>query len=238
MTRLGAVVPSSNTTAEPEFRAALPEDCTLHAARMALEDVTADELDAMADDAERAATLLSHASIDGLAYACTTGSLLHGAGFDERLESRLSEAADAPAVATARSVVRALNALGVDRVAIATPYASELDRLEREYLTENGFEVVAIDGRGLVENTAIGELSPADAEQQGRAVLDDAPTADALFVSCTNYRSLSALTSLEAAFDRPVVSSNAATVWDLCNRVGVRPALDGALADVTADDHP
>jgi len=43
MTRLGAVVPSSNTTAEPEFWASLPDECTFHAARMPLEDVTADE---------------------------------------------------------------------------------------------------------------------------------------------------------------------------------------------------
>jgi len=124
---------------------------------MPLEDVTADELDAMADDAERAASLLSHASVDGIAYACTTGSLIHGSGFDAKLESRLSDAADAPAVATACSVVRALNALDVDRVSVATPYTKDLDRLERDYLTQNGFEVVSIDGRGLVENTAIGE---------------------------------------------------------------------------------
>lgn len=232
MIRLGVVVPSSNTTAEPEFSAALPDDCTVHAARMPLEDVTADELDAMADDSERAASLLSHASVDGVAYACTTGSLIHGSGFDARLESRLSDAANAPAVATARSVVRALNALGADRVAVATPYATELDRLEREYLTENGFEVVTIDGRGLVENIAIGELDAVDAERQGRSVLSDAPEADGLFVSCTNYRSVPALASLEAEFDIPVVSSNTATIWNLCHQVGIQADLNIELADV------
>ncbi|MGM0389291.1 MAG: maleate cis-trans isomerase, partial [Natrinema limicola] len=35
--RLGLVVPSSNTTAEPEFRAHLPDSVTVHGARMALE---------------------------------------------------------------------------------------------------------------------------------------------------------------------------------------------------------
>ena len=231
MTRVGAVVPSSNTTAEPEFRHALPEACTLHGARMPLEDVTATELDAMADDADRAASLLSDASVDGVVYACTTGSLLHGSGFDAQLESRLSEAADAPAVATALSVVRALDALNADRVAVATPYAEELNELEREYLAENGFEVVSLDGRGIVENTAIGELDASDAERQGRAVLSDAPDADALFLSCTNYRAVPALSSLEAAFDVPVFSSNAAAIWDLCGRLGVRPNLDIRLAD-------
>lgn len=232
MTRLGIIVPSSNTTAEPEFCAALPDDCTLHAARMPLEDVTADDLDAMADGAERAASLLSHASVDGIAYACTTGSLIHGSGFDADLESRLSDIADAPAVATALSVVRALNALDVTRVAVATPYATELDRLERDYLTENGFEVVSIDGRGLVSNNAIGELDAVDAEQQGRSVLSNAPEADALFVSCTNYRSIPALASLEAAFDIPVISSNAATIWDLCHRIGIQADLNIELANM------
>ncbi|WP_262175094.1 maleate cis-trans isomerase family protein [Haloarcula laminariae] len=231
MTRVGAVVPSSNTTAEPEFRSALPESATVHAARMPLEDVTASALDAMADDADRAASLLSDASVDGVVYACTTGSLLHGSGFDAQLESRLSEAADAPAVATALSVVRALDALDADRVAVATPYAGELNELEREYLTENGFEVVSLDGHGIVENTAIGELRTSDAKRQGRAVLSEAPDADALFLSCTNYRSVPALAPLEAEFDVPVVSSNAAAVWDLCSRLGVSPDLDIRLAD-------
>jgi len=236
VSRIGIVVPSSNTTAEPEFRRALPGEATVHAARMPLEDVTADELDAMADNAERAASLLSHASVDGLVYACTTGSLLHGSGFDAQLESRLSAAAAVPAVATALSVVRALDALNVHRVAVATPYAEELNELEREYLTENGFEVVSLDGRGIVENTAIGALSASDAAHQARTVLSDAPDADALFLSCTNYQSVPALASLEAAFDVPVVSSNAAAIWDLCGRVGVQPELDIRLLDRAPPD--
>ena len=230
MSHVGVVVPSSNTTAEPEFQRALSGAATVHAARMPLEDVTADALDAMADDAERAASLLSHASVDGLVYACTTGSLLHGSGFDAQLESRLAAAADAPAVATALSVVRALDALDVHRIAVATPYAEELNELEREYLTENGFEVVHLDGRRIVENTAIGALSATDAKRQGRSVLSEAPDADALFLSCTNYRSIPALSSLEAEFDVPVVSSNAAAIWDLCGRIGVQPELDIELA--------
>lgn len=233
MTRLGLVVPSSNTTVEPAFRAILSDEHTVHAARMPLEDVTTEDLDAMADGAERAASLLLHASVDGVAYSCTTGSLIHGSGFDAQLESRLSDAADAPAVATALSVVRALNACDVERVAVATPYTAELDRLEHEYLTANGFEVITIDGRGLVANDAIGALDADDAEQHGRSVLSAAPEADALFISCTNYRSLPALPSLEAAFDVPVISSNAATIWDLCDRVGVNLDLPTRLGELT-----
>ena len=227
--RLGIVVPSSNTTAEPEFRAMAPEASTVHAARMPLENVTVDGLDEMADGAERAAELLSHAAVDGVAYACTTGSLLHGPGFDEELEDRLSEAADAPAVATALSVKRALAALDAETIAVVTPYASELNDREREYLTEAGFEVVTLDGRGLVANTEIGELTAADASEQVEAAIPVDTPVDAVFVSCTNYRTVPALSELEDALDVPVISSNSATMWDLADRLDLATTLDTRL---------
>ena len=254
--RLGLIVPSSNTTAEPEFERALPDGITVHGARMELESVTVDELDAMSDDAARAARLLGHADVDAVAYACTTGSLLHGPGFDAELEDRLSEAAGvpavatarsvvralealdaeriadaagAPAVATARSVVRALEALEADRIAVVTPYTAALDAKERDFLAAAGFDVASIDGRGLEANTAIGALTPDDAARQ---VLDHVDGSadddlDAVFVSCTNYRSLAAVERLESKLGVPVITSNGATLWDVCGVSGLEVDLDG-----------
>ena len=39
-TRIGMIVPSSNTVAEVDFYRRLPPDCTLHTARMYLEETT------------------------------------------------------------------------------------------------------------------------------------------------------------------------------------------------------
>ena len=222
--RVGLVVPSSNTTAEREFRAHLPGSVTVHGARMALESVTVDELDAMSDDAARAAELLGHADIDAVAYACTTGSLLHGPGFDAELEERLTEAAGVPAVATARSVVRGLEALDAERIAVVTPYTADLDAKEQDFLEAAGFEVASIDGRGLAANTAIGALTPDDAFQQVREHVDPAAL-DAVFVSCTNYRSLAVVDDLESKLGVPVITSNGATLWDLCGAADL--AVDG-----------
>jgi len=229
--RVGLVVPSSNTTAEPEFRAHLPDSVTVHGARMALESVTVGELDAMSDDAARAAELLGHADVDAVAYACTTGSLLHGPGFDAELEERLAEAASVPAVATARSVVRALEALDADRIAVVTPYTSDLDAKEQEFLEAAGFEVASIDGRGLAANTAIGELTPDDASQQVLTAVGGVEDLDAVFVSCTNYRSLAAVDGLEAKLGVPVITSNGATLWDLCGAAGLSVSGPGTLFD-------
>ncbi|MFU8870012.1 maleate cis-trans isomerase [Natronococcus sp.] len=229
--RLGLIVPSSNTTAEPEFRQFAPEGATVHAARMALESVTADELDAMSDDAIRAAELLGHADVDAVAYACTTGSLLHGPGFDVELEAEIGEAAGVPAVATARSVCRALEALDAERIAVVTPYTADLDEREREFLEAAGYEVVAIEGRGIEANTEIGALEAADARQQvlGAVDADLAASVDAVFVSCTNYRSLDAVADLEAELGVPVITSNGATLWDLCRRLDIAVDAPGTL---------
>ena len=214
--RLGLVVPSSNTTAEVEFDRYTPEAVSIHTARMALESVTVDELDAMSDGAGRAAELLGHAEVDVVAYACTTGSLLHGPGFDAELEETLSAAANAPAVATARSVVRALETLDAHTIAVATPYTADLDERERDFLTAAGFEVVAIDGRGIEANVEIGALGPDDAHEQVIELSETVDRVDAVFISCTNYRSLDAVAALETELDLPVITSNGATLWDAC----------------------
>ena len=229
--RIGLLVPSSNTTVEVEFPTAVPTGVATHVARLSLESVTADALDAMGEEASRAGELLSHAGVDAVAYACTTGSLLHGPGYDAELEEELSTAADAPAVATALSVDRALSALDVERVAVATPYVADLNEREREYLEAAGFEVVAIEGRAIEANRDIGALDPEDAYRQARSISSEA-TADAVFVSCTNYRTLAAIEPLEEDLGVPVVTSNQATLWDVCRVANVAVDGPGRLFDV------
>jgi maleate isomerase len=206
---------------------------SVHAVRMPLEDVTADSLDAMAKRAVECAELLSHADVDVVAYACTTGSLLHGHGFDAELEAELAATADCPAVATALSVERAFAALDCERIALATPYVEDLTQREVEYLNESGYEVVAVDGRGVKSNTDIGSLASEDAYRQARTVVAAADDPDAVFVSCTNYPSLSIVDPLERDLGLPVVTSNAATLWDALRVVSVDSGdLPGRLSNL------
>lgn len=227
--RLGVVVPSSNTAVEREFPAYTSDEVSIHASRMPLESVTANALDSMSDRAVECGELLSHADVHAVAYACTTGSLLHGPGFDRELEEELSAAIGGPAVATALSVDRALERLGAERVAIRTPYNEELNDREREYLEAAGYEVVSISGIGIEDNTKIGALTPEDASRQ---VYETVGTdVDTVFVSCTNYPTLPAIEPLEDDLGIPVVTSNQATLWDLCRAADVGAEGPGALFD-------
>lgn len=218
-TRLGLVVPSSNTTNEPEFYEHLPEGVSLHTARMRLEDATADELERMADEIERCVDLLSTADVDVLAYGCTTGSLVKGDGYDEEIEARLSDAAGVPAVATAASVKRAFDALGVDSVAVATPYVEDLNDRERAFLEAAGYEVTEMSWLDIGPNLDIGAQTPQTAYRQAASV--DTDDAGGVFVSCTNYRTFDVIEQLEADLGKPVVTSNQATLWDALRTVGL-----------------
>jgi maleate isomerase len=237
-TRLGVVVPSSNTTVEREFAAALDDDVSLHVARMPLENVTVDELDAMADDATAAADRLADANVDVVAYACTTGSLIHGHGFDAELEERLADITGVPAVATARSVKRALAAVDATAVALVTPYTADLNEREVEFLDAAGIDVALVDGLGIESNASIGALTATDAARQVRDAIGAGgvrePRFDAVFVSCTNYATLELLPALEREFEVPVVSSNAATVWDALGAVDEpTDCVPGRLGGIT-----
>jgi len=221
--RVGLLVPSSNTTNEPEFHRVLPEGVSLHTARLPLEDVNADDLETMSRTAEGASEGLGHADIDVVAYGCTTGSLVKGHGYAEKIESDIAAAADAPAVATALAVDRAITELGADSVTVVTPYIDDLNEREQSFLEESGFDVVSMDGRGLEANTRIGALRPEGAYRQASAALEDDGTggadADAVFVSCTNYRTFEVIDRIEADLGVPVVTSNQATLWDALRRV-------------------
>lgn len=57
--------------------------------------------------------------------------------------------------------------------------------------------------------------------------------ADGVFVSCTNYRTFEVMDRLEADLDKPVVTSNQATLWDVLGELGVDASshVPGSLAD-------
>lgn len=226
--RVGLLVPSSNTTNEPEFGRVLPEGASLHTGRLPLEDVNADDLAEMAETAARAAEHLGHADVDVVAYGCTTGSLVKGHDYAEALEAEIAAAAGAPAVATALSVERALDALGAGTVAVVTPYVEALDERERSFLEAGGFDVRSIDGRGIERNTEIGSLWPQSAYRQATAAVEGAEgPVDAVFVSCTNYRTFEVVEPLESDLGVPVVTSNQATLWDALGRLDLVHAVEG-----------
>jgi len=225
--RIGLIVPSSNTTMEPEFWRMAPKGVSIHASRVGLSEVTPEALRLMASEATRAAEELATAEVSIVVYGCTSGSLLEGVRWEERLRREIREKAGVEAITTAQAVVEALRTLGVKRLAVATPYIEEVNSRERMFLESSGFTVVRIRGLGIVRNTEIGRQAPWVSYRLAKDVAKEAgPTVDGVFISCTNFRTIEVIELLERELEVPVISSNTASMWLALRTIGIRDKLN------------
>lgn len=209
--RVGLLVPSSNTVMEPDVARGLPDGVTLHTGRMLLDDVTAHGERRMLDEAAvPAAEALGTADPDLVVFGCTSAGALRGLDADAEMTARIADATGAPTISVIQAVRDRLRALGVRRLAVATPYTDELtDRVTAAL--DDMVEVVAVAHLGLTDNRRIGDTLPDAIVAFVRDELG-AAGADAVFVSCTNFRAVEALDGLRGALGVPVTSSNDATI--------------------------
>jgi maleate isomerase len=238
--RIGLITLATDTSVLPEYTRLMPDGIAVYPAPIVLPggDVTAAALAEMlaGDQLEHAAALLAWAEVDLIVFACTTGSLVHGVGWDRELIARIERAGGREATTTTTAVLQALRAIEATSLAIATPYIAELNEIERRFFEASGFRVAAISGLGCATDDAIGRLAPEDADALVANV--DTPAADAIFISCTNFHCLAAVPELERRHGKPVVTSNLAGAWAALRRLGVAEPIPGAGHLLTTLLHP
>lgn len=229
--RIGLIVPSSNTVCEPEMARLCPEGVATYSTRVLFEP-TLDGLRKMKGHVKRAASELSSEGIcQIIAFCCTVGSLIEGVDIEKELIDLIEGNAGTPAITTATAVKAALDALRVKKIAIATPYPREINQCEKEGLERQGYHVTTILGfhesipPKTFKNEMIGGLPPEAAYEIGLRV--DEKENEAIFISCTNFRTIEILQKLEEATGKPVISSNQATLWYALRKLGLRDSIEG-----------
>lgn len=222
--RLGMLVPSVNTCAEPDAVATVPEGVTVHSARLRLRGSTREEFLAMTEDVEHAASLLADADPDLIVFHCTAVSTLDPT-MGERLRHRIEGATGRPATTTSDALLAAFGALGAKRVVLLSPYIAPVNRSEVEYLAHYGIEVLAERGLDIATGAEMAAVPPERWLEEARALRH--AEADAYFVSCTNIRVRPVVDAIERELGRPVVTSNGAMLWHCLRHMGVADRLTG-----------
>jgi len=227
--RLGLIVPPTNTVNEAEWARMIPEGVTVHGMRMPLHSDTSSVAgrQALYEDVRHAAGELAKAGPDVIVYACTAGSMVSPLSM---LTDFIQRETGIPAVATAPALVHAAHALGLRRVALATPYHDALNRHEIEFLAEHGIEVLGVRGLGIGaggphEYVRIARMPKP--EVLAHCLAADLPGAEGMIVSCTDFATLEAIPVLEARLGKPVISSNLATLWLTLRTAGVADRIAG-----------
>ena len=223
--RIGMIVPPTNTVNEVEWKRMAPRDMSFPLVRMPLH--SGDDSHALYADLKIALEELRAAKPDVVAYACTTGSLVLPL---ETLPAYIEKEAGVPGVATAPALVHACRALGLTRVAVATPYHDALNEHERRFLEACGIQVKSLRGLGIGAGGSheYVEIARVPKQQVYEHCRDtDVPEADGMIISCTDFAALEAVPRLEAELGKPVVSSNLATFWAALRAAGSKTPLPG-----------
>ena len=215
--RIGLIVPSVNRMSEPQFNHFAPAGLAIHVARARITGQWRKPAVEMKDEITRSAAALADASPDLIVYHCTDSSMREGLDGERRILDIVRREAGIEAVSTSALVVDALNALGIKKLVVVSPYQD--NDVIIAYLQSCGFTVVHDVALRLPGH----ESSGAPPERWVETTLDNArEEADGYFLSCTNTTQIEAIEELEGALGKPVVSSNQAVLWGTVKRLRAR----------------
>ena len=227
--RLGFLIPPGNPTVEPEMIAMAPPGVSVHFSRMVAggaagthhgqEERNRSQIEHIGESA----ALLAMVKPNVMMLAHTATSYTLGRRAEADLLQRLQSQYAIPAATAFGSVTAALNALGVKRLALGTPYSEEITLKGKEHLEDCGFEVVSYER--LKNVTDIYAETAERAYQLGRSV--DKPEAQAVFLSGTGMPTIEILEVLERDLGKPVLSAASAMMWHALRLAGVRHSISG-----------
>jgi maleate isomerase len=221
VTRVGVIVPSSNTVLEAELARLAPPGgpVAVHVTRVR---VTAISLEAGAlaqfgpEPMTAAAGLLGDTLVNAVAWGGTAGSWL-GLDHDRALAAGLARAAGAPATTSTLALLGACRDRGITRIGLLTPYTGDVVERIIATFAAQGVAVDAERHLGLTANHSFAAVSPDELTAMARACADDAAPAgacgagggmQAFMVLCTNVRGGGQVAArITAATGLPVLDS-------------------------------
>jgi maleate isomerase len=223
--RIGLITPSPGSSTEAEFNRYRPEGVAVLTTRIPLFGISREALDKMNTYLDEAASLLATAEVDVIVFGCTAGSLINGPSWDQEIIARLTRITGKKITTTSTGVLEALAALNVKKVAVATPYAAEVNEAEKTFLDNSGFQVTSIIGPLLSDPKLVPQIPPVEMYRLAKEA--DTDDADAMFISCTGLHVLGIIDLLEKDLGKPVIVSNQVSLWSALKRLNVHEKIEG-----------
>jgi maleate cis-trans isomerase len=220
--RLGVLVPSVIVATEPEFAEMTPEGVSCHYHRISFPGGGIDNLKKVKEGLEDATRLIMDVRPAAIAMTGTGVSFAGGYGYDQQMIKQMKEMnGNVPTTTTSSSVIDAFHKLGVKKVSMAMPYIEEVALAAVKFVEESGIEV--LNKKWLAQ-------SPPDVPREcvyELALEVDDPESEAMFLPCTGWHTIEVIEKLECALQKPVISSNQATMWNLLRLANINDKITG-----------
>jgi maleate isomerase len=130
-----------------------------------------------------------------------------------------------PVTSGPRAILRALETIGVDRIAVLSPYQPVNDKEVIGFFEGQGITLTKYHGLRSSTATGIAKTPP----DQVRAILRDLASTkpDAIVQVGTNLAMAQLADEAERWLDMPVLAINAITLWSALRDIGINDRVDG-----------
>lgn len=225
--KVGVLVLASDYTIDHEFRKifTLP-GVEFYQARIENSPrVTPETLAAMEEKIPDSLRLiLPGEPLDVVAYGCTSASMVLG---EETVFRRVREVQPNAKITTPiTAAFAAFDAMGARRIAILTPYRSDVNTTVRAYIVNAGYEVPVFGSFNEQNDPIVARIDFASISSAVERITRDHQV-DMVFVSCTSVRLMDSVAALEEQTGLPVTSSNHALAWHCLRLAGVQEPIAG-----------
>lgn len=181
--------------------------------------------------------ILPGADLDVVAFACTSATMAIG---EDRIFERIrASRPKARCTTPITGALAAMKAFGAERIAVLTPYRTDVNEIVANYIGARGLDVAVFGSFNEESDAATGAISPESIRAAIRTLIASVDV-DAVFVSCTSLRVASLVAGIEADIGLPVTSSNHAMAWHAMRLAGVTTDISalGRLYTLQADVQP
>lgn len=211
---LGLLALQSDETIEQDFRRILGPEPLIYVSRVpCATEVSRDTLQEMAQTLPPAASLFPQAAeFSVIGYGCTSGTAQIGAGKIAELVQTTATADHVTQPVSA--LIAACRNLDVTRLGFLSPYVQEVSNHLIHTLAEHGITSPVFGSFEEGRETVVAHIS-AQSTYDGALKLAKQGGIDALFLSCTNLRTLDVIDQLEDETGLPVLSSNQVLAWHM-----------------------
>jgi maleate isomerase len=220
--QIGLIVLQADETLERDMRVVLPDDVEFLVSRVpSATSVSRESLQAMANDLTQAASLLPvGATLSAVGYGCTSGTAQIGA---DQIAALIQAGLQTPKVTEPVSALIAACAhLGVTRIGLISPYVASVSDQLRLILADAGIKVTQFASFDEPTEERVVRISQ-DSIVDAAIAMAHAEDCEAVFLSCTNLRTLDVIDRIETQIGKPVLSSNQVLAWHLCKLLDMSP---------------
>ncbi len=230
--KIGIVVPSTNTTMEPEMHSMSPAGVTFHTARLYLAQSSvrspeeAQKVAAAFQDAlETAIRDVTTAAIDHLMIGVSALSFMGGVAGSERFEQSLRNLTSVPVTTASAAAMAALRLYDVKRLGILSPHPAMFDEHYIRFFVESGYEVVKLHRIECETTLAIAMVDEGTIRAAMQGLIEAG--SEAILQVGTDLVTTRLAEEAERWLGRPVLAINAAMLWHALRALSIEDRLPG-----------